>query len=180
MAQDLLIIDNRQNGDMQSNLGSPWRLVTDGVMGGLSNGALSPDEQAGRRCLRLTGDVRLENNGGFVQAALDLSNDGPLDASAFAGLELEVYGNDQRYNLHLRSDDVWLPWQSYRASFVATSDWQTLRLPFRDFKAYRIDAPLDVTRLERLGIVAIGRAFRADLCVARVGLYREPPAEPTR
>ena len=28
---------------------------------------------------------------------------------------LKVYGNNQGYNLHLRTGDVWLPWQSCRA-----------------------------------------------------------------
>lgn len=172
MAEDLLIIDDRQSGDSRSNLGSPWRLVTDGVMGGVSSGQLLPDTQAGRACLRITGEVRLENNGGFLQAALDLPGDPAFDASAFAGLELDVYGNDEPYNLHLRTDDVWLPWQSYRATFTAGAGWHTVRLPFADFSPYRIGSPLDLARLKRIGIVAIGRAFRADLCVARLALYR--------
>jgi hypothetical protein len=64
------------------------------------------------------------------------------------------------------------PWQSYRQSFTANSDWQTLRLPFARFEPYRIGVPLDVRRLRRIGIVAIGQAFAADLAVARLALYR--------
>ena len=48
----------------------------------------------------------------------------------------------------------------------------TLKLPFTGFEAYRISEPLDLRHLERLGLVAIGRPFRADLCVGRVALYR--------
>jgi hypothetical protein len=36
-----------------------------------------------------------------------------------------------------------------------------------------LTAPLDISRLRRLGLVAIGRAFAADLAVARLSLYRE-------
>lgn len=180
MAQDPLIIDDRRSGDMRSNLGSPWRLVTDGVMGGMSDGRLSTDTRGGRHCLRLTGDVRLENNGGFVQAALDLSDDGPFDASSYSGLELDIHGNGEQYNLHLRTADVWLPWQSYRASFAAPARWQTVRLPFADFSGYRIGTALDLRRLERIGIVAIGRAFHAELCVARLVLYRDAASRPPR
>jgi len=172
MANDFLIIDDRSHGDYESALGTRWRLVTDGVMGGVSQGTLQPDRVDDRDCLRLRGEVRLENNGGFVQAALDLTNAAPFDATTYSGLLLDVHGNGERYNLHLKTTDIWLPWQSYRASFTAAPGWQTVRLPFGDFSGYRIGAPLNLARLERIGIVAIGRAFRADLCVARVGLYR--------
>ena len=168
MADDLLLID--QPGERET--AAPWRLVTDGVMGGLSSGRLAPDRVGGRPCVRLQGDVRVENNGGFVQAALALSGTAASDASGFAGVLLDVHGNGEVYNLHLRTGDVRLPWQSYRASFEAHPGWQTIRLPFTGFEAHRIAAPLDLRQLERLGVVAIGRPFRADLCVGRVALYR--------
>ncbi len=177
MADDLLIIDDRTHGDYESALGTRWRLVTDGVMGGVSQGTLLADHIDDRDCLHLRGEVRLENNGGFVQAALDLTNTAAFDATSYNGLLLDVYGNGERYNLHLRTTDNWLPWQSYRADFTATPGWQTVRLPFTDFTAYRISKPLNLTRLERIGIVAIGRAFQADLCVARVTLYRDATAD---
>ena len=180
MADGLLIIDDRSSGDYRSTLGTRWRLVTDGVMGGVSKGELLPDTVDGRPCLRLRGDVRLENNGGFVQAALDLADDAPFDASAWSGLVLDVQGNGEQYNLHLRTSDVWLPWQSYRAAFTAQAGWQQVRLPFADFTAYRIGADLDLGRLERIGIVAIGRPFQADLCVAKVAFYGEAPQTPAR
>ncbi|MCU7916664.1 MAG: CIA30 family protein, partial [Candidatus Thiodiazotropha sp. (ex Gloverina cf. vestifex)] len=86
---------------------------------------------------------------------------------------VEVFGNQADYNLHLRSNDVWLPWQSYRASFQATPSWQTVKLPFDRFVGYRIDKALDTRHLKRVGLVAIGSAFAADLCIARVEFYRE-------
>ena len=91
---------------------------------------------------------------------------------------LEVYGNAEEYNVHLRTDDIWLPWQSYRASFQAPAGWHTVRLPFAEFSGYRISSSLDLEHIERIGIVAIGRAFKADLCVARVALYRDDPPRP--
>ncbi len=172
MADDVFILDDRQTGDYRSSLGAPWRLVTDGVMGGISNGRLTLDSIEARPCLRLRGDVRLEHNGGFIQAALNVKDTTALDASDYQGILLDVYGNDEVYNLHLRTDDVWLPWQSYRASFTAAAGWHTVRLPFADFAGYRIRASLNLEGLQRIGIVAIGRAFQADLCLARLALYR--------
>ena len=178
MADDLFIIDDRSTGDYRSALGTSWRLITDNVMGGVSSGQLTPDTVENRPCLRLRGDVRLENRGGFVQAALDLSPQLASVASGYSGIMLEVYGNAEAYNVHLRTTDVWLPWQSYRAMFQATAGWQTVRLPFAEFTGYRIRSSLNLQHLERIGIVAIGRAFQADLCVARVALYRGAPPMP--
>jgi hypothetical protein len=175
MTDDLLIIDDRRTDDYRSALGTSWRLVTDGVMGGVSGGRLTPDTVAGKSCLHLQGDVRLENNGGFVQAALGLTEAGTLDASAYHGILLEVCGNAETYNLHLRTAATRRPWQSYRASFQAPAGWQTVRLPFAGFVAHRIDLPLDTEQLTRIGIVAIGRAFTADLCMAQLALYRDAP-----
>jgi hypothetical protein len=48
-----------------------------------------------------------------------------------------------------------------------------VRLPFDQFTGYRIGKKLDLKHLERIGLVAIGRAFKADLCVAEIRLYRD-------
>jgi hypothetical protein len=173
MADTILTIDDRRSAGLRSTLGSSWRLVTDRVMGGVSNGELSPVTVEGRPCLRLRGDVSLANSGGFVQAALDVGSTAAADASSYTGIVLEVYGNGQEYNVHLRTADAWLPWQSYRASFRAPRQWLTVQLPFDRFEGYRIEAELDRAHLQRIGLVAIGRAFAADLCVAAISFYRD-------
>ena len=171
MAQERLIIDDRSSGTLESALGPSWRLVADGVMGGVSSGTLTPASVEQRDCLRLQGDVRLENNGGFLKASLDIESTAAGDASGYTGIVIDVYGNDEAYSLHLRSGDLWLPWQSYRSTFEAPARWQTLQLPFAEFSAYRTSKPLDVAELELIGIVAIGRAFTADVCIGRIGYY---------
>ena len=146
------------------------RLVTDGVMGGVSSGELQLTERAGRSCLQLSGGVSTENNGGFIQVAV------PIDASGAAveydGIRIEVLGNGETYNLHLRTADLWLPWQSYRADFVAGLQWRGVELPFDAFKPYRIDVPLRIEKIKRIGVVAIGRNFEADICIGRMVFYR--------
>lgn len=173
MADELLVIQPAPNEGITSEVDTSWRLITDGVMGGLSSGTLSKNSVEGRPCMRLRGDVSLKNNGGFIQAAVDIGSTPAANASAYQGIMLEVYGNNQEYNLHLRSNDVWLPWQSYRASFVAPAKWQTIKLPFSSFSGYRIRKPLDLAQLKRIGVVAIGREFAADLCIGQLALYRD-------
>lgn len=168
-----MLIDDFADSGLVSKLGSRWRRVTDQVMGGVSEGSVTHGVIDGRPCLRLTGDVRLDNNGGFVQAALDLAPAGNvLDASGFVGVAIVVRGNGECYAVHLRTPDAVRPWQSYRTTFVAGPQWTAVNLPFETFTPYRLSTPLDRARLRRIGLVGIGRAFRADLAVSRLALYR--------
>ena len=169
-AQDL-IIDDRSSGNLSANLGTQWRLVTDQVMGGVSNGELNLDDYKGRNCLCMRGNVSTDNNGGFVQIALNLTKDESFDASAYAGVELSVAGNNEPYNVHFRTTDLWLPWQSYRFTFKATTEWQTIRIPFADLETYRTTTKFRQDKLKRIGLVGIGRDFKAELCVASIKFY---------
>ena len=168
---NLFVIDDRSSGDLVATSGNEWRLITDGVMGGVSDGRLLVDTVESQRCLRLRGDVKLDNNGGFVQAALDLTEAAPQNICDYTGLMLYVYGNDEQYNIHLRTQENWLPWQSYRAAFTAIPEWKKLYIPFKEFKPYRISKVLNIDLLKRVGIVAIGREFKADLCIGGLVFY---------
>jgi len=171
------IIDDRSSSSLISTFGAKWRLVTDDVMGGLSSGKLELDKANGKSCLRMTGDVSTENNGGFIQIALPLTNshldDKPFDASAYSGIDIEVLGNNEIYNLHFRTDDLWFPWQSYRYSFKATPDWQTYRIPFAELESYKTTNDFAKDQIIRIGLVAIGRNFQANLCLASIKFYTE-------
>jgi hypothetical protein len=156
-----------------SRLGTDWRLVTDRVMGGVSDAMMTRRVIDGRKALCLTGTVSLENNGGFVQVNLDLSPSGLVDASAFDGVRVVVRGNGATYNVHLKTAATRLPWQSYRAELRAGAGWEAIRLPFHSFQPHRLVPALDPTRLKRIGIVAIGRAMTADICIAEIGFYRD-------
>lgn len=167
-----MLIDDFKRGDLVSCLGTQWRGVTDKVMGGVSEVSLRSVVIGDRRCLSMAGNVSLENNGGFVQAALQLA-DSPdtLDASNFTGIGLLARGNGEAYSVHLRTSDVERSWQSYRSQFTADPEWRQVFLPFSQFQPHRLSTPLDLSKLRRLGLVAIGREFHADLAVAEIALY---------
>jgi Complex I intermediate-associated protein 30 (CIA30) len=160
-------IDDLSRDPPVSTVGTRWMLFTDQVMGGVSNGMMARNTIAGRTAIRMRGEVSLENNGGFVQIALDLAPGGQaVDVSDWRGIELDIFGNGEEYNLHLRTDDLVRPWQAYRQCFLSQPQWRTVQLPFQQFAPYRTDIPLDTCRLRRIGIVAIGRAFSADLAIS--------------
>lgn len=149
-----------------------WNLFTDQVMGGVSNGTMTREIVAGRDAIRMRGDVSLENSGGFIQISLDLAPIGDAaDASAWTGIEIDVLGRGEDYSLRLRTTDLTQSWQSYRQGFFAGPDWTTVRLPFSGFTPHRTDTPLDLAKLRRIGLVAIGREFSADLAVGGLRLY---------
>lgn len=159
-------------GIWPANSSLQWRLVTDAVMGGVSRGTIANETLAGRNAIRMRGEVSTENNGGFIQIALDLAPEaGSFDAGGFTGFEIDVFGNRASYGAHLRTIDLSRPQQSYRQSFVAIPTWQTVRLPFAQFSPHRTEIALNIKRLRRIGLVAIGREFTADLAVARLILY---------
>ena len=166
------VIDDLSQDAPVAAIGTRWEVISDRVMGGVSEGTMVRDVVLGRRAIRLRGDVSLDNNGGFVQMALDLSpTGGDIDASGWSGIELDVLGNNERYGVHLRTSDLARPWQSYRQGFTARDAWSTVRLPFAEFAPHRTEAPLDLRRLRRLGLIAIGRAFSADLSLGGIRLF---------
>ena len=102
-----------------------FRVINDGVMGGLSSSQL---EFADGRLI-FTGRVSLENNGGFA------SFRGPLRITPGANtLLLTVRGDGKTYKLSLKQDDSNATGQ-YQASFTAPREWTTLRFVPADFSA---------------------------------------------
>lgn len=132
---------------------SGWRIINDGVMGGLSRSRIqSTDQGTGL----FTGELSLENNGGFASIRTLV---GSHDLSQAAGLEIRVKGDGRTYQLRLRTTDRW-DGIAYRASFrTPKGRWFTARFPFEDFvPSFRgrvvADAgPLDAARIEQLGFL---------------------------
>lgn len=166
------VIDDLTSRDLFATTGTGWALISDRVMGGVSSGTLRREVVDGRSAIHMRGGVSLENNGGFLQMALDLGEAGTVvDASGWTGIQMDVLGNGQTYNLHLRTIDIQRPWESYRQSFTAPPKWTTFLLPFSGFLPHRTDKPLRLAGLRRVGLVAIGREFEVDLAIGDIRFY---------
>jgi hypothetical protein len=166
-----LVLDDFEDSLGVSTWGARWTGFTDRVMGGVSDMSVERHDDADTPHLHMTGEVRLENNGGFVQVALPLDGSGePLDASAYRAIRLRVRGSGDGYYVHLRTDDTRRPWQHYAAPFEAPDTWTDVEIPFDRFTAQSLRAPLDTSALRRIGIVAAKQRMQADLSVARVEL----------
>lgn len=149
---------------------SRWSYVADTVMGGVSTGSASFEEEAGVHFVRLTGRVSTENNGGFIQVRTRLS-DGFPDQTV--GISLRARGNGETYYVFLRSRKGTRPWHSYRARFTAGDEWTIINLPLASFARSRDAIPdsIEATDVTGIGIVAYGSDFEADVSVAEISLY---------
>ena len=152
--------------------GGGWRGFSDRVMGGISDAAFGKDIIDGKTCARMAGTVTRESNGGFIQMAFYFGrNDAEIDASAYTGVELLVYGNNEDYNVHIRTADCGWYEQSYRTSFFARPEWQTVQIPFTQFAPNGLNAPLDRSRINRIALLGWMREFEADIALAQMALY---------
>jgi hypothetical protein len=164
-----MLIDDFSSSDGTAAIGTQWRGFTDRVMGGRSDMQVGYREHDGQPSLAMRGQVRLENNGGFIQARLPLSADGgDFDASDYSGVAVRVRGATGPYYLHLRTGHTWRPWQYYRAAIDLGPEWREVVIPFSDFEGRSIRRELDLSSLRTLGVVAYGEAFEADIEVARI------------
>ncbi len=166
-----MLIDDFSNANGTSAIGTAWRGFTDRVMGGLSDMQAGYVDGPNGTVLKLQGQVRLDNNGGFIQARVPLSRDGgSFDASGDSGVTVRVRGKPGPYYLHLRTTETRRPWQYYRAKIPLDDEWKDIFIPFSDFEGQSIRASMDPAALETLGVVAYGEAFDADIEVARLEL----------
>ena len=104
-----------------------WRIVNDGVMGGLSQGRI--DIMPGGAVFR--GQLSLENRGGFTSVRRAAPS---YDLDGYTGIRLRVKGDGRTYQFRLRIDDRF-DGIAYRSEFETTAgQWLTIDIPFKSFK----------------------------------------------
>lgn len=174
MTGDRLLLSSFEGDTAFVVPGGRWRGFSDRVMGGVSDATFGPAIVAGRSCFRLAGRVTRDRGGGFIQMALDLGPRGAgFDAAAYDGVDILVHGNDEDYNMHVRTADCGWYEESYRCTFRAGPRWQRLRFAWMDFRPNGLTAPLDTAHLQRIALLGWMRDFNADLALAEIALYRQ-------
>ena len=167
---DALVIDDFSSA-LNATIGGRWSYTSDRVMGGVSNGGGAYETVDDRISIRLYGDVSTAQNGGFIQVSLRI--DGRrINAKDYAGIEIDVLGNGEDYNVHVTTTRSFPPWRFYKHTFATTETWTRIRLPWSDFTSETFRQPLDPSTINRLNLTAYARDFEADLAVSRIALYR--------
>ena len=113
-----------------------WRIVNDGVMGGLSQGQLSISKEGK---LVFTGHVSLENNGGFTSIRLLTQK----NLKGKSKIHLKVKGDGKRYQFRLKKSSS--DYQSYIHYFNSSEEWETISFELNDFypsfRGRKLDMP---------------------------------------
>jgi NADH dehydrogenase [ubiquinone] 1 alpha subcomplex assembly factor 1 len=140
--------------DGKSDGGLVWRVVDDGVMGGVSKGNVGMTESG---TMKFSGLLSLENNGGFSSVRTNLVS---LDLSGACGLKLRVKGDGRTYQVRLSTDAKFRGMEvSFMAEFPTTKGkWTEVSVPFSDMMGtWRgrtlPDVKFDPSNVQRLGLL---------------------------
>lgn len=116
-----------------------WRIVNDGVMGGLSSSSVSVKDDK----IIFTGNVSLENNGGFASLRSPVKN---YNFENFSGIEIKIKGDGKRYSISTKETSYFTGY-FYTTSFETKNDeWATVKLPFDKFKLYYFGRGMDSSK----------------------------------
>ena len=193
------ILSSEQQTEKQKSLVFPftpdsaqnWSFVSDRVMGGVSEGQASLEQDKDISFARLTGNVSTKNNGGFIQLRSSSSwlnkplmfrniNDSEKAGQELQGVRLNVRGNGETYYIFIQTNQTRSPSDNFQASFQTNNAWQTIEIPFKQFVRERInyngstnlvESHISPKNIRSIGITAYGRDFAADLSVSQIEFY---------
>ena len=132
MASPMVIFDFDKKSDLTN-----WRVVDDGVMGGLSQGNFKTNEKGNAI---FYGDVSLENNGGFSSVRHRFQEKTVNEYSKFV---IRLKGDRKRYQFRVKTDSY--DRYSYISYFETSGEWQTIEIPLEEmypsFRGRKLSIP---------------------------------------
>ena len=156
-----------------SDSGRYWQYISDQVMGGISDGEVTLEQDGEMYYARLTGNVSTRNYGGFIQLRTGISfANSEKDGKNIQGVRLNVRGNGETYDIHILTNDMAYYGDFYSATFQANSEWKMINLPFNTFERKRYNSSkLDSKNIRSFAIAAYGRDFISDVSVSTIEFY---------
>ena len=135
----------------EKNIGlNNWNIVNDDVMGGVSKSYLSLNDENN---LIFSGNVSLDNNGGFASSRMSLSSQSLNGIKSF---KIKFRGDGNIYKLRLRQNNMRA---SYSSDFKSVKDkWVEVNIPVEDFiptwrgYSYNNYPALEIEKINSLGI----------------------------
>ena len=116
-----------------------WRIVNDDVMGGISSSkAVVKDDK-----ITFTGNVSLENNGGFASLRSPVKD---CNFENFSGIEIKIKGDGKRYSISMK-ETTYFSGYFYTSSFETNKDeWIVAQIPFNQFKLYYLGKDINSSK----------------------------------
>lgn len=132
MSKPFVLFDFSKESNIQN-----WIVVNDGVMGGLSKGDFSIENE-GHALFK--GYVSLENNGGFSSVRYNLET---KSVKNFKKIKLRLKGDGKQYQIRVKTRIS--DYYSYIAYVKTNGEWQTLEILFSEmipsFRGSKLDLP---------------------------------------
>ena len=116
---------------------SNWTIVDDGVMGGLSKGSISLNENGHAE---FKGYVTTENNGGFSSIRYNFK---PKQTSGYSHVVLKIKGDGKNYQFRIKKSR--LDRASYINTFNTSGYWEEIKIALSSFypsyRGYKLNKP---------------------------------------
>lgn len=103
---------------------SDWRIIDDGVMGGLSQGKFSIDAEGNGV---FAGNVSLENNGGFSSVRYQFEK---IKVTKTSKIRIRLKGDGKDYQFRIK--DKKTTYFSYITTFKTSGKWETIEINLKD------------------------------------------------
>jgi monofunctional biosynthetic peptidoglycan transglycosylase len=127
-----------------------WYTLDDNVMGGISSSTV---EIADTGVLSFSGNMSLENNGGFSSVRSEWY---PINLTSTDGVLLRVLGDGKMYRLRIHSESTGNS-IAYNAIFETTPEnWKLVYVPFSSMVPTYFGTVVDVGRLDTRNIGSFG------------------------
>jgi monofunctional biosynthetic peptidoglycan transglycosylase len=132
-----------------------WQIVNDGVMGGRSSSQVSiVKPEASEGAMRFSGNLSLENNGGFASVRSRPSGSLGIDSGDIIVLRVKGDGRTYTFNLYTPTRRTAF---SYQMDFETTAgEWTEIRLPVDKFVAHSFGRPMPNMKLSPNQVHAVG------------------------
>ena len=125
-----------------------WRIVNDGVMGGISKSNIYLNEANN---IIFAGNVSLENNGGFASIRMGFDGTQLKETSIFL-LRVKGDGNIYKFRLNMNGS-----YANYSADFKTLKDqWMDIEIPIENFKPYYFGRSTRAPRLKVHKVNSLG------------------------
>ena len=114
-----------------------WRIINDGVMGGLSQGKFSIDPDGNGV---FAGTVSLENNGGFSSVRYQFDK---IKVTKDSKVRIRLKGDGKEYQFRIK--DKTSSYYSYITTFKTSGNWESIEIKLSDlypsFRGRTLDLP---------------------------------------
>ena len=154
----LVLTGNPYTIDFGKNKGgSEWRVIVDGVMGGLSTGKATFTENT----VQFTGNLSLENNGGFSSYRMPF---GEYDLSIYKQVEIKYRSEGGVFGIMLeRYERFYYPYHDTKLPNT-NGEWKTITIDLSSFDEIRLAdktgnklQPEDLSKIIRIGFMKLDK-----------------------